>query len=116
MAAPANGGSSGAAISADGRTVVFESAATNLVAGPDLNGVARDVYVYVVATGEISRGSVDQAGRQRPESSSYSPTVSADGRRIAFHVQRRGRARGAAFVTREPRLRSRSGSRHDAAG
>lgn len=82
--APANGASSNAVISADGRTAAFESSATNLVPGPDLNGIRRDVYVVTLATGEISRASVDDSGRQPPDGSSFSPTISAEGRRVAF--------------------------------
>ena len=75
--------SSNAVLSADGRVAAFESGATNLVAGTDVNGHARDVYVVVLATGEMSRASVDVGGRQR-EGSSFSPAISADGRYAAF--------------------------------
>ena len=69
--APANGASSNAVISADGRTAAFESSATNLVPGADLNGIRRDVYVVTLATGEISRASVDDFGLQPPDGSSF---------------------------------------------
>ena len=81
--APADGPSSNAAISGDGRVVAFESAATNLVAGIDVNGRARDVYVVVPASGAMSRASVDGEGRQR-EGPSFSPAMSADGRYVVF--------------------------------
>jgi Tol biopolymer transport system component len=79
-----NGPSRDGAISADGRTAVFTSAATNLVDGPDLNGTAEDVYRYDVPSATICRISLDQAGRQPASGASFAPTVSADGRYVAF--------------------------------
>jgi Ca2+-binding RTX toxin-like protein len=55
-----NGSSSTARFSADGRTVVFESAASNLVAG-DSNG-AKDIFVKDLQSGAIQRVSTDAAG------------------------------------------------------
>jgi len=80
---PGDRDSSSPVLSADGGVVAFESAATNLVAGLDVNGEARDVYLVVVATGAISRASVDDGGRQR-EGASFSPGISADGRYVVF--------------------------------
>ena len=71
-------------ISADGRTVVFTSAATNAANGPDANGTAEDVYRFDVPSAAVSRVSVATDGRQPPDGSSFAPTVSADGRYIAF--------------------------------
>jgi len=73
-----------AAISENGRVVVFESMATNLVEGPDENDVARDIYSFDVATRVLRRVSVDSAGRQSASGSSFAPSVSADGRYVAF--------------------------------
>ena len=53
-----------AAISEDGRIVVFESTMTDLVAGRDENSVARDIYLFDVPGGVLRRVSVDNAGRQ----------------------------------------------------
>lgn len=51
----ANGTSSGASISDDGRYVTFVSNATNLVSGEaDLNGSTLDVFVYDTHTGKIA--------------------------------------------------------------
>jgi Tol biopolymer transport system component len=72
------------AISADGRTVVFVSDSTTLVPGPDANGSGDDVYVIDVATGAIRRISVDSRGVQAASGASIAPSVSADGRYIAF--------------------------------
>jgi Tol biopolymer transport system component len=77
----ANGPSSSAAISADGRFVAFESDATNLVVG-DTNG-KRDVFVHDLVTRTTSRVSVDSVERQA-NSPSFGPVISADGRYVAF--------------------------------
>jgi Tol biopolymer transport system component len=68
-------------ISADGRFVAFQSFASNLVAG-DTNG-RYDVFVYDMQTGQIGRVSVDNTGIQGNAGSS-DPTISADGRYVAF--------------------------------
>jgi Tol biopolymer transport system component len=69
------------AISADGRFVAFNSLATNLVPG-DTNGSA-DVFVHDRTTRTTERVSVDGAGNQG-NSDSSGPTLSADGRFVAF--------------------------------
>jgi Tol biopolymer transport system component len=58
----ANGDSTQPAVSADGRTVAFYSAATNLVRG-DTNKVV-DLFVHDRATGETTRVSVASDGTQ----------------------------------------------------
>ena len=68
-------------ISADGRYVVFESTAPNLVAG-DTNGTW-DVFLRDRTTGTTERVSVDSSGAQA-NGSSGPATVSADGRYVAF--------------------------------
>ena len=73
-----------AVISADGRVAAFESGATNLLPGLDANQAASDVYVVLLATQEIFRASVDRAGRQSADDSSFSPSISADGQLLAF--------------------------------
>jgi Ca2+-binding RTX toxin-like protein len=67
--------------SADGRYVVFESYASNLVAG-DSNG-ATDVFVKDLQSGAIQRVSTDAAGAQG-NSSSWNAQFSADGRTVVF--------------------------------
>jgi Tol biopolymer transport system component len=69
-------------ISADGRYVVFASHANNLVPG-DTNGAA-DIFVHDRQTGQTSRVSVASNGTQG-NSKSYGPSISADGRYVAFH-------------------------------
>ncbi|AMY09497.1 Tol-Pal system beta propeller repeat protein TolB [Luteitalea pratensis] len=82
-AVPGDQSSSNAVLSADGRVVAFESLATNLVPGTDVNGADRDIYIAVLATGAITRASLDTSGLQR-EGPSFAPAVSADGRYVAF--------------------------------
>jgi Tol biopolymer transport system component len=68
-------------ISADGRLVAFQSAATNLVAN-DTNFVS-DVFVHDRATGITRRVSVDASGAQA-DATSDGAALSADGRFVAF--------------------------------
>jgi hypothetical protein len=70
-----------AAISADGKTVVFESYATNLVAG-DANG-RRDVFLWRADTDTVERVSMGQGGVET-DYESYEPTVNGDGSLVAF--------------------------------
>lgn len=78
---PGNGDSSWPAISADGRLVAFHSVASNLVAG-DTNGSA-DVFVRDMPAGVTARVSVGIGGGQAA-GSSVAPSLSADGRLVAF--------------------------------
>ena len=80
---PANGYSSNPAISADGTTIVFESAATDLVDEADAAGNTVGVYLIRRSSGERERLNVSSAGKP-PAGQSVSPTVSADGRYVAF--------------------------------
>jgi Tol biopolymer transport system component len=77
----ANDYSTNASISADGRYVAFESDATNLVAG-DAN-LTRDIFVRDRAAGLTERVSVDSSGNEAV-GASYAPSISADGRYVAF--------------------------------
>lgn len=77
---PANAWMAWPSLSADGSTVVFESAATNLVAG-DTNGKS-DVFAWSPG-GSIERISVASDGAQADGPSFY-PSVSADGTTVAF--------------------------------
>jgi Tol biopolymer transport system component len=78
--AQSNGASNAVTISADGRFVAFGSAATNLVAGPNLTFNA---YVHDRQTGVTERVSVDSTGAQG-NGPSFAPTISTDGRFVAF--------------------------------
>jgi len=68
-------------VSADGRYVAFESAATNLVPG-DTNA-ARDIFVRDIVSSTTSRASVSSSGDQAA-GDSYYPSISSDGNRVAF--------------------------------
>jgi hypothetical protein len=69
-------------ISADGRRVVFASAATNLVPG-DTNRVD-DVFVRDRATNTTVRVSVSSSGNQAEGPTSAVLSISSDGRYVAF--------------------------------
>jgi hypothetical protein len=68
-------------ISADGRFVAFQSSATNLVGG-DTNS-APDVFVRDIDGGVTERVSVATGGAQG-NSSSVAPSITSDGRFVAF--------------------------------
>jgi len=79
--AQANGNSEAPSISASGRFVVFSSGATNLVPN-DSNG-SFDVFRHDRKTGKTIRVSLDSGGNQA-DSDNYFPSLSANGRHIAF--------------------------------
>ena len=74
--------SHGPSISADGRHIAFRSSASNLVAG-DTNGVD-DVFLRDTTTGATTRVSVATDGTQGNDFPSGAPSISADGRSVAF--------------------------------
>ena len=76
-----NGNSDSPSISADGRFVAFNSFASNIVPG-DTNNTS-DIFVRDTLTNTTTRVSVDSAGNQR-NLQSGSPSISADGRFVAF--------------------------------
>jgi cysteine-rich repeat protein len=70
-----------AGVSDDGRYVAFESLSTNLIPG-DTNGV-RDIFVRDVVAGTTERVSLTSTG-QAANGISYNPSISGDGRMVAF--------------------------------
>lgn len=68
-------------ISPDGRYIVFTSNASNLVEG-DENGVS-DIFLYDNINKQIERISLDPEGQEFSVPSLF-PSVSADGRYVAF--------------------------------
>src|SRR5262249_33896160 len=76
-----NGDSLNAALSASGRFVAFDSIATNLIPG-DTNA-HRDVFVYDLVLGTLTRASVGTNGTQANFGGQF-PALSADGRFVAF--------------------------------
>jgi Tol biopolymer transport system component len=79
-----NANSNVASISADGRFVAFQSAAGILV-DDDFNS-ALDIFVHDRNTGQTTRVSVDNEGTEA-DSHSFQPSISADGRFVAFESQ-----------------------------
>jgi len=77
-----NGYSTSAAISADGRFVVFESNADNLV--PDDTNATTDIFLHDRNTGLTERISYSSEFGQAVFDS-HSPAISADGRFIAYY-------------------------------
>jgi Tol biopolymer transport system component len=77
-----NGASDRPSISATGRYVVFRSAASNLVAS-DGNTVS-DIFVHDRQTDTTERVSVGTSGMEGNASASDRPSISADGRFVAF--------------------------------
>jgi Tol biopolymer transport system component len=78
----ANNASQELAISADGRYVAFESFASNLVA-TDTNGAA-DIFIRDRQNGATTRASVASDGTQGNGGGSFDPSISANGRYVAF--------------------------------
>jgi len=81
--AGANGGSSDVRISRDGRFLTFRSTATNLTSG--FEGPAGQIYRTELASADVRLVSRSHTNPSRGASSdSWAPSISADGRRIAF--------------------------------
>ncbi len=81
--ASAGGNSTQPAFSADGRFIVFLSQADNLTTNDD-HGLFTDVFVRNVASGQKLLVSVDRSGFGGGNENSHSPSLSADGRFVAF--------------------------------
>ncbi|MFJ6383988.1 TolB family protein [Kitasatospora sp. NPDC092039] len=84
--AQADGASYQAAISGDGRYVAFSSTATNLA--PDANRGSEDVYVHDRRTGETRLVSVGRTGVPQTGKLSGVPSISWDGRYVAYQSNR----------------------------
>jgi len=81
--AEADGNSFDPAISADGRFVAFFSGARNLIDGESVSG--SHVYVHELATGTTEL--ISGGPTYGTSGSSYQPSLSADGRYVAFASQ-----------------------------
>lgn len=79
--AQVNASTGQAAISADGRYVVFQTEASNLVRG-DTNGYP-DLFLRDRRTGSVTRISVTNTGRQADGVASF-PAISLDGRYVTY--------------------------------
>ncbi|MDP8971340.1 MAG: choice-of-anchor D domain-containing protein [Actinomycetota bacterium] len=86
-------GDSGApAISADGRHVAFESDAEDLALAPDTppdTNAASSVFVREMVTGATTLVSRTSGGGQPARDGSFDPSISADGRYVAFRSNAR---------------------------
>jgi len=78
---PGDDDSAAPALDQQGRFVVFQSDATNLVAG-DTNGLA-DIFVYDIGSDRIARVNVNVDSEQA-DGESLTPTISPNGTLIAF--------------------------------
>jgi Tol biopolymer transport system component len=92
---PANGTASYVHISADGRYVVFSSTATTLA--PGATGTNRKVFVRDLAAGTTTEVSVRPDGVSGSKDSN-APTISADGRYVAFVSQSKELVPGATIM------------------
>src|SRR5207245_282238 len=81
LGAQGNAVSGSASISANGRYIAFYSEASNLV--PRDSNAVSDVFVRDMQTGTTRRVSVSSTGGQG-NNSSGAPSISADGRYVAF--------------------------------
>jgi Tol biopolymer transport system component len=82
--ANANNNSLDPAISADGRYVAFDSDATNLVPTDLVADISSDIFVHDRTLNSTERVSVAIAGAPR-DGDSFKPSISADGRFVAFY-------------------------------
>jgi Tol biopolymer transport system component len=99
-----NNTSFGPVVSADGRFVAYLSGATDLVAGQnDANGDAQDVFLFDRLTGATALVShVAGSALTTPNGSSHGPTLSADGRYVAFGSNGTDLVPGVADTNGEP--------------
>lgn len=80
----ANGRSTAPSISANGRIVAFVSHASDLIPD-DPPGFSTDIYVRDLDGGVTERVTLALDGVSAPDGPSYGPSLSADGRMVAFH-------------------------------
>jgi len=78
----ANGASTTPLLSSEGGMVIFESTASDLVVG-DTNGAA-DIFAFNVAGGAMVLVSVDVSAAGSGNGASETPSISGDGRFVAF--------------------------------
>ena len=100
----ANGSSFRPALSQDGQFVVFESTATNLIAGGTTTGVTH-IYRRDHTAGTIALVSVDSGGGNQGNGNSTQARVSADGRYVVFASDATNLVAGDTNATRDIFLR-----------
>ncbi len=108
--APGNGDSQNPQITPDGLFTVFESTASDLVSN-DVNAAISDVFIRDRTRTNCELVSVNVAGTGSANADSHNPTVSADGRYVAFESFATNLRNGITSTTREIYVRDRqSGS------
>jgi Tol biopolymer transport system component len=100
----AYGHSEDSAISSDGRYVAFASESVTLTAG-DTNGMV-DIFVHDRVTGATARASLDSSGTEGNGQSRH-PSLSADGRYVAFESQATNLVSGDTSITSDIFVRDR---------
>lgn len=105
--APADGVPSRPSISSDGRYVVFESTANNLVEG-DTPDLTPEVFLFDRLTRKTEFISLTSEGEQiEQDAFSRRPAISADGRYVVFYSNAQALSQGAAEDTLNIYLRDR---------
>ena len=79
---PGSSGSSKASVSADGRFVVFQSSSRELIVPSPI--LTTYIFVRDLKTGSTTLVSVNQPGTASGNGASLNPSISADGRYVAF--------------------------------
>jgi len=82
--AEGNGNSDRASLSGDGQKILFQSDATNLVAGD--NNQVTDIFMKDLGSGQTTLVSTNAGGAQSDKTSD-SPSISADGRWVSFDTK-----------------------------
>jgi hypothetical protein len=100
--ATGNGGSFEVAVDATGSKVAFVTSASNLLAGDTNN--RNDVYVRDMASGVLTRASLDPSGNQFT-APALGISLSDDGRYVGFMIDRAFGADGGSFGDREAYVR-----------
>ena len=104
----ADGASSRACLSPDGRYVAFFSLASNLDPLTPDDNTFEDVYLHDRHTGSTERISISTSGEQGDhEASLYRPAISADGCLIVFHSSATNLVPGDTNLVRDVFLRNR---------
>ncbi len=94
------------AISADGRFVAFNGISQDLADNPDGN-TGTDIYVHDMRTGETQAASLIDGGTSTGDTISISPSLSGDGRLVAFSSESTDLVAGDTNETGDTFLRDR---------
>ncbi len=81
--AQGNNGSYNPSVNADGKFVAFESEASTLVTGD--NNMTGDIFLRDVQAGTVKLISINAVDGTETDENSYAPSISADGKLVAFY-------------------------------